>query len=189
MPRRFLPSLLSLLVLGALPAAAPAVPTDVMGPSAPAKAAQPKLQRPSAPSRPRSLLWATVNVCDTQDAPDTIGIRGSMPGSGNRRERMHMRFQVEYRAADGSWRPMGSSGDSGWIAVGSGRYRARQSGRNFVVPPPQGGSVRLRATVTFEWRRGSRVVRRASRRTAGGHPGTPGADPPGYSAATCRIRA
>ena len=25
-------------------------------------------------------LWATVNVCDTRARPDTIGIRGSMPG-------------------------------------------------------------------------------------------------------------
>src|SRR5262245_47393421 len=31
-------------------------------------------------------LWATVNVCDTVGHPDSLGIRGSMPGSGDRRE-------------------------------------------------------------------------------------------------------
>ena len=30
-------------------------------------------------------LWATINVCDTVLHPDTIGVRGSMPGVGARR--------------------------------------------------------------------------------------------------------
>ena len=42
------------------------------------------------------LLWATVNVCDTEANPDTIGIRASIPGSGVRGERMFLRFQVQY---------------------------------------------------------------------------------------------
>ena len=40
-------------------------------------------------------LWATVNVCDTVGHPDSIGIRGSMPGSGDKAELMFMRFQVQ----------------------------------------------------------------------------------------------
>jgi hypothetical protein len=144
---------------------------------------------PAEAGNPRKLLWATVNVCDTAGAPDTIGIRGSMPGSGNRAERMYMRFQVEFRdPADRVWKPIGRSGDSGWISVGSGRYRARQSGRNFVVRPPSAGRFRLRGNVAFEWRRDGRTVRRASRRTKGGHRGTQGADPDGYSSSTCTIR-
>src|SRR5947207_14010398 len=33
-------------------------------------------------------LWATVNVCDTVGHPDSIGIRGSMPGDGQKGEVM-----------------------------------------------------------------------------------------------------
>jgi hypothetical protein len=113
-----------------------------------------------------------------------------MPGSGTRAERMYMRFRVLYLdPADRRWKQIGASGDSGWISVGSGRYRSRQSGRNFVVRPPAAGSFRLRGNVTFEWRRGRTVVRRATRRTRGGHRGTRGADPANHSAATCEVRA
>ena len=136
------------------------------------------------------LLWATINVCDTVDHPNTIGIRASMPGSGIRAEEMFMRFQVQYwKSSDKRWHNIGPSGDSGFIFVGSGRYRARQSGRNFVLkPPPQGKTHLLRGAVTFEWRRGDKVVRRARKRTRSGHPFTRGADPPQWSAARCEIR-
>src|SRR5439155_21705470 len=62
--------------------------------------------------------WATVNVCDTASNPDTVGIRGSMPGTGDGTEEMFMRFQVQYLRDDGSWRLIGASGDSGFIDVG-----------------------------------------------------------------------
>lgn len=135
-----------------------------------------------------TLLWATVNVCDTAKHPDTVGIRGSMPGSGDPAERMTMRFQLQYLAgADGKWHNIGPSGDSGFIDVGSGRYRARQAGRDFTVVPPAGGSSLLRGAVTFEWRVKGKLVRRSRMRTSGGHPNTTGADPKTYSAATCRV--
>jgi hypothetical protein len=147
-----------------------------------------------APPRPqafsaRSLLWATVNDCDTTAQPDTIGIRGSMPGSGYRRQEMYMRFQLQYLATDddGKWHNIGDAGDSGWIDVGSARYRQRQTGRNFTVRPPDSGSFRLRGAVTFEWRDGTEVVRRARVRTTAGHGNTAGADPRGYSRASCVV--
>jgi hypothetical protein len=139
--------------------------------------------------RDSPLLWATVNVCDTPDHPDTVGIRGSMPGSGDPRERMTMRFQLQYfKAADKRWHNIGPTGDSGRIAVGSGRYKARQTGRNFTVRPPGIGGFQLRGAVTFEWRRGGKLVHRARERTRSGHPGTAGADPADFSAATCTVR-
>lgn len=146
-------------------------------------------QVPSALSA-SPLLWATVNICDTTGSPDTIGIRGSMPGSGVPAERMFMRFGLEYLAAPGGgWRTIGASGDSGWISVGSGKYRRRQAGRNFTVRPPGTGAFRLRGVVRFEWRRGARVTARALERTSGGHAPTAGADPADFSAATCDVRA
>ena len=35
------------------------------------------------PKQTSPLLWATINVCDTAAHPNTIGIRGSMPGTGD----------------------------------------------------------------------------------------------------------
>lgn len=134
------------------------------------------------------LLWATVNVCDTRERPDTIGIRGSMPGSGVRSQEMYMRFQLQYfDTTDDRWHNIGATGDSGFISVGSAKYQRRQSGRNFTVQPPSKGSFRLRGTVTFEWRKGTEVVRRERKRTTAGHGNTAGADPNGFSAATCIV--
>lgn len=148
----------------------------------------------AAAKRPRSiysspLLWATVNVCDTPQHPDTIGVRASIPGSGVSAERMFMRFQVQYYvASQGEWHNLVTGGDSGWIAVGSAMYAARQAGQSFRFQPPSGdGSETLRGAVTFEWRRGERVVRRARKRTTGGHRDAQGGDPPGYSAAVCEL--
>lgn len=136
-------------------------------------------------------LWATVNICDTKDHPDTIGIRGSMPGSGRAKERMYMRFQLQYFDQQGkTWKNNGDSGDSGFVAVGSAaQRRARESGRNFTVRPPRTGAFYLRGSVTFEWRRGAKVTRRERKSTGSGHPGTRGADPKGFSAAKCVLRA
>jgi hypothetical protein len=133
-------------------------------------------------------LWATVNVCDTIAHPDTIGIRGSMPGSGNRREQMFMRFRVQYfRAADQRWHNISSGGDSGFVPVGSARFKARQAGRLFVFAPPAGGSFQLRGKVYFEWRRGKKVVRRDALVTSAGHRSSAGSDPDGYSSDTCVV--
>jgi hypothetical protein len=137
---------------------------------------------------PQPALWATVNVCDTADHPDTIGIRGSMPGNGRRGDRMFMRFTVQFQAADGTWKALSAGGVSGWQAVGNGAWEARQSGFSFQVRPPQ-GSVRLRGLVRFQWRRNGRVVRREIRATEAGHRSTAGADPRAYSRGVCVVTA
>jgi hypothetical protein len=145
----------------------------------------------SAPSiYQNKRLWATVNVCDTVGHPDSIGIRGSMPGSGDRAENMFMRFQVQYYTAqDELWHNLGEGADSGFVEVGSAKYRTRQSGRTFTITPPRPGSPAylLRGVVTFEWRKDGEVTRHARKRTTSGHPDTNGADPRGFSAATCSI--
>jgi hypothetical protein len=134
--------------------------------------------------------WATVNVCDTPGHPDGIGVRGFMPGTGDRRDELFMRMQVQYRRADGTWRALRGSGTSGFVDLGNGAARARQSGLTFTLMPPASGQPAfvVRGLVTFEWRRDGAVLRRARRATTAGHAGTPGADPDDYSAATCSIR-
>jgi hypothetical protein len=134
-------------------------------------------------------LWATINICDTAKHPDTIGIRASMPGSGKTKERMYMRFQVQYYlASQKKWAPTDATVDSGFQAVGSAKYKRRESGWNFsLTPPPEGQTYRLRGIVSYEWRIGKKVVRSATKRTHSGHKGTDGADPKGFSAAECTV--
>ncbi len=131
--------------------------------------------------------WATVNQCDTEAHPNEIGIRGSMEGLA-RRTRMFMRFRVQFRDTEGSWRTVKLGADSGWIMVATGRRGAHDAGYTFEFKPPvSGGAHVLRGAVSFQWRRGSRVVERARRFTEAGHPGTAGAEPPDFSAQTCAI--
>ena len=135
-------------------------------------------------------LWATVNVCDTQDHPDEIGIRASMPGV-RQLTRLRMRFRVQYFAsADGKWHNFASDkrADSGWMTVGRQRGGVAQSGWNVRFKPPSGGgSHQLRGSVHFRWVRRGRILHRSRRITEAGHRSTTGSDPPGYSAATCSI--
>ncbi len=145
---------------------------------------------PAAPSSSK-LLWATVNVCDTRAHPDTVGVRGSMPGSGVRGERMFMRFELQFLdPSDQEWESLAPGDDAGWVPVGAASYKQRQAGRNFVVPPPQTGSFVLRGLVSFEWRAADgEVTLRARRTTSGGHGATAGADPQGASSSRCELRA
>jgi len=132
-------------------------------------------------------LWATVNVCDTPAYPNTIGIRGSMPGAEDRRQSMWMRFEVQYYdEAAGRWFAVAEGGDSGFVPVGLAR-RSRQAGRSFRIEPKAGDSVLLRGKVTFQWRRKGEILRQARRRTTKGHESRAGADPAGYTAASCEI--
>ncbi len=132
--------------------------------------------------------WATVNVCDTDAAPNTIGIRASMPGSRSGDEMRYMRFVVEYfSASDRRWYSVAAGGDSGFLRVGKGRG-PRQFGRSLRIDPAAGQPVLLRGRVFFQWRLDSgAVVRRASERTRKGHRSNAGDDPPGYSASACTI--
>lgn len=139
-------------------------------------------------SRDARQLWSTVNVCDTEDSPDTIGVRASMRGLRSAPTRMYMRFVVQYYDRDDErWRHLGDGADSGYKYVGKGRGR-RESGRSFRIEPPTGDPVLLRGRVYFQWREDDEVVRRATRRTRRGHRSKAGADPEDYSASTCTIR-
>lgn len=163
-------SLVLLLVLWLVPAAARAVPAD----------------------RP----WATINACKTAGKTNTVGVRAGMPGNGTQ-QRMFMRFEVQWRdTVRASWRSTGSR--SPWISAGSARFRSAQRGYDFdFEDPPDGVSFKLRGVVRFEYRKaldvpgsdGTRtdVVRRSRRVTRGGLEGVRGGRPPGTSEATCVI--
>jgi hypothetical protein len=141
--------------------------------------ARPNLSSPS--------LWATVDVCNSASQPDTIGVRGSMPGTGDASERMFMRFSVEYRR-HGVWRKIGG-GTSALVAVGSADAQVRQAGQSFTIAPTRSHGYLLRGVVTFVWRLDGRIVTRTFRSTTAGHDASAGADPPGYTAGLCSIAA
>jgi hypothetical protein len=130
-----------------------------------------------------AALWATVNVCNTPAQPDTIGIRASMPGIP-RHAHAAMRFQVQYQTADG-WHAVAGA-KSGWRPVGTTAGAAIESGWSFTFAAPV-QPVTLRGLVRFRWRRHGHTIRRARQVTAAGHRSSSGADPPGYSAATCAL--
>ena len=154
---------------------------------------------PAGAGPPPKALWATVNICDTFDHPNQMGVRASMP-AGGRRQRMYMRFHAEfYNPAKKEWFKVKGSGVSRWIYVGSGRRETRQAGYTFsFMPPKPGATYVLRGVVDFQWRvrrrrrhhrhrRRTVVVRTLHANTKGEHPAD-GADPPGYSSGTCEIR-
>ena len=128
-----------------------------------------------------------MNVCDTALRPDEMGIRGGMSGIA-RSTRMFMRFRVQYRDAKGRWRLVKTGADSQWQRVATGRRGSYDAGWTFrFKPPAAGGAHVLRGVVTFQWRRGTRVVQRDKRFTESGHPGTAGAEPADFSADSCEI--
>lgn len=131
-------------------------------------------------------LWATVDVCNPHDQPNTIGIRGSMPSDGNKADKLFMRFRVQYEeAASKQWVYIAKGADSGFQPVHAAGA-ASQLGRNFQLVPPSGQFV-LRGVVSFQWRHGAHVLHAVTRTTTAAHQSLAGADPTGYSAATCTI--
>ena len=158
--------------------------------TAPAVASAAATQSGQIPNSLRlsAALWATIDVCNPSDQPYTVGIRGSMPSDGQPRDAMLMRFRLQYMDPTVKrWVDLAGAA-SAFIAVGSART-ARQAGRSFVLyAPPAGGSYTLRGVVSFQWRRGSRLVGAISRSSSAGHRSVSGADPANFSAAVCHIR-
>jgi hypothetical protein len=197
------------LAIGALallaPAAAPAQAQRSAKPPAPSGHSQQaspagplfKAGARSASSRTRRLLWATVNICDTSESPDAMGIRASMPGNGYR-HRMYMRFSAQWWSGlSQKWLDV-PNGRSPWIHAGSARYRSRQAGWTFdFVAPPPGTAYVLRGVVQYHWRalrkpKGARhaswkLARRTTLLTRSRVRGVHGGDPPGTSKAMCMV--
>jgi hypothetical protein len=131
-------------------------------------------------------LWATINVCSPKNAPNVVGVRGSMPGDGQSKDMMYMRFRLQYyEETTRKWLELGHGADSGMLLVGPAST-VRQYGRSFTLAAPT-RAVKLRGLVSFEWLRGKRVVYSTERVTSSGRKNVAGADPAGYSAATCLL--
>lgn len=132
-------------------------------------------------------LWATIDVCSPTDQPNTVGIRGSMPGDGHASDKMYMSFRLQYLSATQQWVDLASGATPSFVTVGAGAA-AREGGRSFQLVPTAGKpATKLRGVVDFQWRRGKAILLSAARPTTAGHVALAGADPAGYSAASCLI--
>jgi hypothetical protein len=133
------------------------------------------------------VLWATIDVCNPADQPNTVGVRGSMPGDGRARDRMYMSFRLQYLdTVHKRWVDLENKPRPEYVAVG-GAAASRQAGTSFQLMPVAGSPVQLRGVARFRWRRGKNVLVAATRVTTTGHRSVADADPAGFSAATCQL--
>ena len=127
--------------------------------------------------------WATVNVCDTPRHPAEVGVRAAMPARPRGAQRL-VRFRLQWLDGD-RWRQV-KGADSGWQRLGIARRRA-VSPAGASSWPRRGGRSRSAASCASAGRSDRRIVRRDREVTEPGHRSTAGADPAGYSAATCSM--
>ena len=106
-------------------------------------------------------LWATIDVCNPADQPNTVGIRGSMPGDGaSPRHDVHELSPAVPERAGKQW--------VGPRPAARARVRRRRrrraprarAGASFTLVPAAGKpAVELRGVVDFQWRTGrDRIV-------------------------------
>lgn len=171
---------LALLATGALLACVPPAGAATRFSPADSAAETPKLKSSHE-------LWATVDVCKSKPTPQ-IGIRGSMPPEGQRKETMYMLFRVQYLdATTKQWTDLSSGGESGFVKMGLAST-TRQTGRTFDLSlPAHGGAFQMRGVVEFQWRHGSHTTLTVTKTTSGGHHSAAGSSPRGYSSATCSV--
>ncbi len=131
-------------------------------------------------------LWATIDECQPATSGATVGVRASMPGTGDASEEMFMRFALQYRRPGRRhWHKL--AGSRAFVNVGSAAYASRQAGLNFRLSATTAPGTVLRGVVDFQWRRGSSIARSVLRFTSAGRRPSAGAQPPGYSAARCSV--
>jgi hypothetical protein len=136
-------------------------------------------------------LWATLDVCKASGSHGTVGVRASMPGTGNADERMYMFFRLQYRdpatGPTGTWYYLDRRGDSGFVDVGNGALKASQSGRDFQLALTPSNKYLFRAVVIFDWRLHSVNEHHVQLDTTAGHHASAGASPADYTAAYCTL--
>lgn len=132
-----------------------------------------------------SYLWATVNICKPhQRQGGLVGIRGEMTALWFR-STLSMTVQLrQYDRSRGRYVWVKGPTAARTVSLGPLRNGVHQDGAEFHYA--SGGGV-LDATVTFTWTRDGRRLGRVTRTTTGGHHSAAFAQPPGHSAASCRL--
>jgi len=109
-------------------------------------------------------FWATVNICDTKNSPNALGIRTSVPGNGTQ-QRIFARYTAQWWSeADQEWLTVEGSGVTPWALVGSADMASRQAGWTFTfVQPPEGTTYVMRGVVELQWRDTAAAAKRMRR--------------------------
>jgi hypothetical protein len=130
-----------------------------------------------------SSLWATVNICSSRRYRNDLGIRGQMPSLGFAAW-LSMDIKLYYYSApQRRYVPVLTRGTK-LVRLGRSSSGLQQGGALFEFSPHQ---PRLKAVITFMWRRSGRLLGQAQRTTTAGHHNVDYASPPHYSAASCTI--
>ena len=153
----------------------------------PPASTQPATPTPSALLRSREL-WATIDVCNAPKQPDTVGIRGSMPGDGKPADKLYMSFGLEYLDAVNQWAALPSA-SSGWVLVGAGSS-CRPPGRlelHAEAAPRRAASSCCGASSASAGCAAGHQFAHATLPTTAGRKALAGAEPEGFSAARCSL--
>jgi hypothetical protein len=130
-------------------------------------------------------LWATINICNSANYPNYIGIRGQIPGLGFTTQ-VYMDVQVQYY--DSATKKFIGTGNDQRLSLGRATHGVHQGGVRFPLQPPAAGDTYvLRGAIAFEWKLSGKLIGRTIKTTTGPLANVDFADPPGYSAATCTI--
>ena len=116
-------------------------------------------------SEDKRPFWATVNICDTTQSPNALGVRASVPGNGTR-QRIYARYTAQWWSGDQEkWLTVGGSGVTDWVGLGAADMTSRQAGWTFrFVEPDAGTTYVMRGVVELEWRRALNAARRSKAR-------------------------
>jgi hypothetical protein len=172
----------ALLMGMALLATVVAVPAYASSPAKPGPTPT-QIRTAVASAKHSQDLWATVNICNTRRHRDQIGIRAQLPALGFS-STMSIKIQVDYWTGK-VFVPDPNPGATELVKLGTAATGVRQQGWNFQFGP---GAGKLSGTVEFEWARGGKTIGTFTQKTTAGHSNqVNGAEPPGHSAATCRI--
>jgi hypothetical protein len=140
----------------------------------------------TAAPKPVKNLWSTVNICDTKKHPNIVGIRGRMPGNGDKNQTMWLKVILQHQK-NGKWANVTKGGASPWLKAGSAKFSWGENGYNFTINVKAGDKFKFRGQVKYEWRKSGNVVRSGARYTTSGHASS-NSDPEGFSAATCTVK-
>jgi hypothetical protein len=137
-----------------------------------AAAARSKSKRSEADEDDRPF-WATVNICDTQDSPNALGVRTSVPGNGSD-ERIFARYTAQWWSGEAQvWLTVAGSGVTDWVRIGAADMSSRQAGWTFrFVQPAAGTTYVMRGVVELQWRDQVQAGRKTRKGRAARRPGT-----------------
>ena len=134
------------------------------------------------------LLWATVNVCQTNGKHaahgGSIGVRGQMPTLGFAAT-LGMTIQLNrYSAKSKSFVALPYPTAKTTVSPGTFATDLHQDGAVFPFSGPAG---LLNATVTFSWTRAGKLLGSTTEQTTAGHRDAAGGRPAHHSTAQCQL--